>query len=115
MLKLNVYSETDRSKVEKTYEAETVDIFWGTIEDITEKIDVNVLDFQKGKETMIEVGKTVVKLIPSIKPVLKDVFIGLTDEELRNCKASDMGKVFIEIVRYAYEQMTTIDDNDSGN
>ena len=45
--------------------------------------------------------KMVIDALPVIKDILKDVFEGLTDEELKRTSVQDIMKVVIEIVQYA--------------
>ena len=37
-MKLNIY---DKKRIVKTYEAETYDLMWGTLEDITEALKID--------------------------------------------------------------------------
>ena len=45
--------------------------------------------------------KMVIDALPVIKDILKDVFEGLTDEELKKTDVRDIMKVVIEIVQYS--------------
>ena len=101
-IKLPVY---EKREVVKTYTAETYDILFGTVEDL-----INVLDlesFTTGKDA--DLVKGVARAIPGafgmIKPLLKDIFPGLTDEELRNCKAVDIARALVSIIKYSVAQI----------
>lgn len=94
-LKLNVY---DRNKIEKTYVTDTCKIMFGTIEDLTDIIDVDKLDDNK------EVVKAVFKGFKLIKPLLKDIFIGLTDDELRRTDTKELIALFTEIIKFSFDE-----------
>lgn len=101
-LKLNIY---EKKKVVKTYTAETYDLMFGTVEDFINVIDINNIDLEN-KESLIKVAsKVVVSALDIIKPLLKDVFDGLTDEELRNTKISEIVDVVIQIIKFAIKEM----------
>lgn len=102
-LKLNIYN---RNEIEKTYVTDTYDLMYGTIEDIFEVIDLDRLD------NMAELGKMVLRLMPAIKPFLKDIFEGLTDEELRRVKVRELVPLFISIFKYGFEELNTLGGNE---
>lgn len=95
-LKLNIYN--DKREIEKTYTAETVDLFFGTVEDLLNLIDLNKIDDK------LEMGKTVLKAIPLLKPFLKDVFVGLTNDELRRTKITELVPLFVNIFVFAFNE-----------
>lgn len=103
-LKLNIYNGR---KVEKTYTTDTYDLMYGIVEDI-----LGVLDLEKMTDNL-EVAKMVIKLMPQIKPFLKDVFEGLTDEELRRTKVKELITVFVNIVTYSITEIA--ETGNSGN
>ena len=86
-MKLNIY---EKGQVVKTYEAETADILYGTVEDLIELIDLDKLQNLESKESQLEIGKTILKGVPILMPFLKEIFIGLTDEELRKTKVKEL-------------------------
>lgn len=104
MIKLNVWKNP--KEIEKTYETEEVDIFWGTLEDVMEKIDLEKLDNQDKAGRMIDLGKVAIRLVPAVKPILCDVFPGLTEDELKRCKVTEMAKTLVDIIKYAYDGIT---------
>lgn len=95
-LKLNIYN---KKNIEKTYSTDTYDLMFGTVEDFMDLIDVDQI--KAGTDT--EIAMVVVKAIPkgmgTIKELLKDVFEGLTDSELKNTKVKDITKVLVAIVK----------------
>ena len=83
-LKLNIYSEEKKSDVEKTYTAEGYDLMLGTTEDLMQIIDLDNADDN------IAIAKMVIKGYKQIAPLLKDIFPGLTDDELRRVKFNEL-------------------------
>ena len=99
---LNIY---EKKKIIKTYTAETYDLMFGTVEDFINVIDINNIDLEN-KESLIKVAsKVVVSALDIIKPLLKDVFDGLTDAELRNTKVSEIVEIVIQIIKFAIKEM----------
>jgi hypothetical protein len=95
---LNVYNP-ETKLVDKQYTADTVDIMFGTIEDLIEVIDVDNLNDD------MELAKLVLMSIKKIKPLLKEVFTGLTDEELKNTKVKELIPLFINIIKYMFTEL----------
>lgn len=96
-LKLNVYKTP--KEVEKTYYCETFDIMFGTVEDLISVIDLDKLDDKT------ELAKLVLKAIPLLKPFLKEIFEGLTDEELRHTKIKELIPLFVQIFAFAIGEL----------
>ena len=94
-LLLNIYDPVSKV-ITKQYKAETVDIMFGTIEDLIEIIDVDKL--ASGQNMDNELTKLIILSIKKVKPLLKEVFTGLTDEELKNTKIKELIPLFIDIV-----------------
>ncbi len=101
-LKLNIYNGR---KVEKTYTAETYDLMFGTVEDLLATIDLDNLKSGSDTEIIKLVGNVVTKSMDVIKPLLKDVFEGLTDDELRNTKVKEIAAALIEVVKFSIAQI----------
>lgn len=112
MLNLNIY---ERGQVIKTYNAETADILYGTVEDLIELIDLDKLNNLESKESQLEVGKMILKGVPVLMPFLKEIFIGLTDEELRKTKVKELIPLFIEIFKYAFSELSFGSEDSQGN
>lgn len=102
-LKLNIY---EKKKIIKTYTAETYDLMFGTVEDLIDLINLDALETGSDAEIIKLVGNVVMKGMDIIKPLLKDVFEGLTDDELRGAKTTDIAKVLINIVKFSMAEMT---------
>lgn len=96
-MKLNIY---EKKKVVKTYEADTYDLLWGVVEDVANA--VNLADLKTGSEA--ELTKAVLALaaksMGTVKNLLKDIFDGLTDEEIKKTKIKEIAVVFVDVVKY---------------
>lgn len=92
-LSLNIYSAADKNVIEKTYTAESYDLMLGTVEDIMQLIDVDKMNDNT------EITKLVIKGYSKLKPFIKDVFAGVTDEELNRVKVKELIPVFVEIFK----------------
>ena len=92
-LALNIYSAEDKMIVEKRYTAESYDLMLGTVEDIMQIIDVDKMNDNT------EITKLVIKGYSKLKPFIKDVFAGVTDEELNRVKVKELIPVFVEIFK----------------
>lgn len=102
-MKLNVY---ENKMVVKTYTAETYDLMFGTVEDIINLIDLDVFkDGIDSREFTTAVLVLIVKGFDLFKPLLKDIFDGLTDDELRKVKVAEIVPVVINVIKYAFSQM----------
>ena len=103
-MKLNVYNGKE---VVKTYEAETYEIMWGTLEDIISVIKLDDIENGTDAEFVKVVMNALASSMTMVKELFKDIFVGITDEELKHVKVIDMGLVLIEIVKYTYLQLMT--------
>ena len=90
-ISLNIYSAEDKNKVEKTYTAESYDLMLGTVEDLMQLLDVD-----KMTDNMA-ITRMVVKGYGKLKPFIKDVFPGVTDEELQRVKVKELIPTFVQI------------------
>lgn len=101
-LKLNIYNKRE---VVKTYTAETYDLMFGTIEDLINLIDLDKINLDDNTELIKAAGKIAMQGMDVLKPLLKDIFDGLTDEELRNTHLSELASVLVNVVRFAIDEM----------
>lgn len=103
-LKLNVY---ENGSVKKTYTSSEIDLDTGTCEDLLNLVDIDKLNGKNENELGVEVIKIVSKALPTFKPILKQVFVGITDEELRATKVKELAKVIINIISYTLKELFT--------
>ena len=97
-LVLNIYDEKTKM-IAKQYTAETADIMFGTIEDLIDVIDVDKLNDN------MEWAKVIVLAMKKLKPLLKEVFTGVTDEELKNTKVKELVPLFINIIKFMMSEI----------
>lgn len=97
-LVLNIY---EGQEVIKTYTAETINFSFGVIEDI-----LDALDFENMKTgSKPELAGIVIKCSKQLKPFLRDLFPGVTDEEIRNTRIQNIIEVFKGLYKYATEEL----------
>lgn len=104
-LKLNIYGQ-DKKTVAKTYTAESYELMLGTVEDIMEVIDIDKLNDDGAVAIMV------VKCYGQLKPFLKDIFEGLTDDELKCVKVKELIPLFKNIITTIVEDLKLLQ---SGN
>lgn len=102
-LKLNIYNKRN---IEKTYTAETYDIMFGTVEDLLNLIDLDKLNRKNDIEFIQAAVDVVINGLGIIKPLLQDIFEGLTDDELRNTKVSEVASVLVTIIKFTISQIS---------
>ena len=101
-MKLNIY---EKKQVVKTYETDTYDLMFGTIEDVAEAVNLDSLTTGSDVEIIKMGGNLVLNSMGTVKNLLKDIFDGLTDEELKNTKVSEIVTVLIDVVKYTIVQL----------
>lgn len=96
-MKLNIYKS--QKEVEKTYEVDTYDIMYGTVEDIFEVIENGMDDVMDDEKKLLMM---IVENRSKLEDLLLDIFSeeGLTKEELRKVKVKEMIPLFIELFAY---------------
>lgn len=97
-LVLNIY---EGQEVIKTYTAETINFSFGVIEDILDALDFE--NMKTGSKT--ELAGIVIKCSKQLKPFLRDLFPGVTDEEIRNTRIQNIIEVFKGLYKYATEEL----------
>ena len=102
-LKLNIY---ENKKIIKTYTTETYDLMFGTVEDLIDILDLDTLKTGDDVEIIKLASNAVIKGMDIIKPLLKDIFEGLTDEELKHTSVSEIATVLVEVVKFTISQIT---------
>lgn len=98
-LKLNIYN---KKEIVKTYTSETVDLTFGQLEDVICILDGKRLD---NNEDMVNLVR---ESLPELKELLKYIFEGLTDDELRNTRISELIQVCIRIFHTAIMEIRGI-------
>lgn len=102
-LKLNIYN---KKEIVKTYTAETYDLMFGTVEDLIGLIDLDKLQTGSDTELFKLILDVVMNGFGTIKVLLKDIFDGITEDELRNTKTKDIASILVEVVKYTIVETT---------
>ena len=103
---LNIY---EKKKIVKTYEAESYDLMFGTLEDFLNIVDEKIFSDKVSNVDFAKIGLTVIKqCFGEVKPLLMDVFEGLTEEELRHTKTSELIAVIYAIAKYSFAEINGI-------
>ena len=105
-LKLNIYD--DKKQVVKEYRTETLFLPLGVVEDLLELVDVDT--FEKG--TNAEIAKAALKIVKgsfgSVKELLKVLFDGLTDDEVKHTNSIEIVAIIVNIVKYSIIELSRL-------
>ena len=101
-MKLNIY---DKKQIVKTYEADTYDLMFGTLEDVAETIKLDELKTGTDVEIIKLIGNSVLQSMDTVKNLMKDIFDGITDAELKSVKVKEIAAVLLEVVKYTITQL----------
>ena len=101
-MKLNIYN---KRQVVKTYEADSYDLPFGVIEDVADVIKLDTIQTGSNTELIKMAADVVLRCKDTVKDLMKDIFDGITDEELKTAKVTEMALVLIEVVKYTGEQL----------
>lgn len=101
-MKLNIYN---KKQIVKTYTADTYDLMFGTLEDVAEAVHLDDMKTGTDSEILTMTMNFVLHSMDTVKNLVKDIFEGITDEELRNTKVSELADVLLDVVKYTLSQM----------
>ncbi len=90
-ISLKIMDANEKGKVEKVYTVDGYDLMMGTVEDLMEIIDLDQI------KTNTDIVKTVIRCYGQLKPLLKDIFPSLTDEELKRVKMTDLADTILDL------------------
>ena len=110
-MKLNIY---DKRTVVKTYEANAYEIMFGTVEDIIDAAKLDKIETGTDAEIVMAATNLVTSSMDTVKDLLKDVFDGLTDDEIRHARVSEIINVIVDIIMYAVSQITLFGGGKTG-
>ena len=102
-MKLNIY---DHKEVIKTYEANEYELMFGTVEDMIDAAKLDKIESGTDAEIVMAATNLVTNSMDTVKDLLKDVFDGLTDDEIRHTRVSEIVNVVVDILMYAVSQIT---------
>ena len=101
-MKLNIY---DKKEVVKTYEAQTYDLMFGTVEDVAQAINIDALKTGSQAEIIKMAGNLVLNSMEMVKGLLMDIFDGITEDEIKKTKVKEIALVLVEVVRFTIAQL----------
>lgn len=94
-LKLNIYK--NQKEIDHTLEAESYDLMYGTVEDLLQIFDPDCLTDNA------KIAEMVFKYFSELKPLLKDIFPELKDEDAKNIKIKELVPLFIDVCKNVAE------------
>ena len=103
-MKLNVYK--NQKEIEKTYEIDTYDLMYGTVEDMLAIFD-DVDDLSDNMKLFSVIQKNRTKL----NDLLLDIFPDMTEDDLRKIKLKELVPLFIELFNYVKDSFGNPEKN----
>ena len=101
-MKLNIY---EKRRIVKTYEVDRYDLLWGTVEDVSEAVNLDSLKTGDNAEIIKLAGNFVLQSKDIVNNLLKDIFEGITDDEIRKASVKEIIDVFVEVVKYTIYEL----------
>lgn len=92
-MKLNIYRT--QKEIEKTYEVDSYDLMYGTVEDI-----LGIFDELEDYSDNMEVFKVIQRNRTKLNDLLMDVFPDMKEEELRRIKLKELVPLFMDLFAY---------------
>ncbi len=100
----------EKKQVVKEYKADTYDLTFGTLEDVAQAIKLDELKTGADVEIIRMAGSLVLNSMDTVKDLLKDIFEGLTDEEIKKTKVVEIADVLLDVVKYTISSMAVDKD-----
>ena len=101
-MKLNIYN---RKEIVKTYEADSYDLLFGTLEDVANAIKLDEMKTGSQDEIFKAAVNLVTNSMDTVNDFLKDIFEGISDDEIRNTRLSEIIQVFVDVVTYTIKSL----------
>lgn len=112
-IELNTYKKDGlNTVVDKTFIADTTNIFTSTIEDLLEVLDLDTLktlDLNNINDSAGAIAVMVTKASKQVKPLILDCF-SMTEDDYRKTKIGDVIKAVIAIVRDAFKDILSVNE-----
>lgn len=102
-MKLNIY---EHKEIVKTYEANDYEIMFGTVEDLIDAANLDSIESGSDAEIVLAATNLVTNSMTTVKDLLKDIFDGLTDDEIKHTRVSEIVNVVVEVIMYAIGQIS---------
>lgn len=94
-----------KREIVKTYEADTYDLMFGTLEDVSAAVKLDDMKTGSDDEVLRAAFNLVHNSMGTVKELLKDIFPGITDEEIRCCSVREIVQVFYDVVMYTIAEL----------
>lgn len=105
-MKLNIYGKKGNKKIiVKTYEAESYDMLFGIVDDVSALINIDDLKDLSEDSLIKAAAKVVTTSMGSIKELMHDIFDGITDEELRHASVKEIAQVIVDVFTYTFTEI----------
>lgn len=111
-MKLDIY---DHKTVVKTYETDEYEVMFGTVEDLINAAKLDTIEKGSDAEIVVAATNLVTTSMGTVKDLLKDIFDGITDEEIKHTRVSDIVNVIVEVILYAVGQISVFGGNKRKN
>ncbi len=100
-LKLDTYKlENGKEVIDKTFYSQDFSLKYGTVEDFVGIIDFEQIKTGSDAEIALLIWKAIANGTDIINSLLKKVFIGITDEDLRNANTASIVKVLVDLAQF---------------
>ena len=101
-MKLNIY---EKRQVVKTYTADTYDLMFGTLEDVAAAMNLDQMTSGDEKEILSMAMNLLQHGTHTVRDLLKDIFEGITDEEIKHTRVKEIAKVLLDVVKYTAKEL----------
>lgn len=102
-MKLNIY---EKKSIVKTYEANAYELMFGTVEDLIDAAKLDKIESGTDAEIVMAATNLVTNSMDTVRELLKDIFDGLTDDEIRHTRVSEIVNVIVDVIMYAIGQIS---------
>jgi len=104
-IKLNIYG---KGRVEKTYITNDYAVMHGVVEDLLDALDIEAMTGGDRDNMLSAVSRLLRSRKDVIYPLLKDIFDGLTDDEIRRTTTIELCDVIISVARYSLNEIQAL-------
>lgn len=99
-MKLRIYK--NGREVEKTYQADGYHLTFGVVEDLVGLLgSIDWAGSVDDTAGILDILKILPRGIESIKPIVMEVYDGITEEELKRADIGDLIHTFVEVFQYS--------------
>lgn len=103
---LNIYGK--ERKVEKTYRTNDYEVMHGVVEDLLDALDIEAMTGKDRDSMLAAVSRLLRSRKDVIYPLLKDIFPGLTDDEIRRTTTVELVNVIISVAKYSLGEIRAL-------